>query len=173
MTKSEYQKLAIRKSVWNFGMPPIVYYTLGMAGEAVELFEKLQIFHKSRDDKDKDAVVLELGDFLWYFSAILHEMEIDFGKFSYKETSSFWGLSLFLEIGMILDRIKKMFRDNKGKMNLRTRFSIEYHMSKILSLVVELSNDLNVRLETVMRLNIKKLKDRENRGVIHGDGDNR
>ena len=68
MNMNEYQELAgttVKESVKD----DIVYFTLGLTGEAGEVADKIK---KSIRDRElsADAMLLELGDVLWYISQI-------------------------------------------------------------------------------------------------------
>jgi len=66
-----YQKLANGTAIYNSKFS-ILYPTLGLAGEAGEVAEKIKKI--IRDDKqiidEKEDIAKELGDVLWYVAAI-------------------------------------------------------------------------------------------------------
>jgi len=66
-----YQKLANATAIYNSKFS-ILYPTLGLAGEAGEVAEKIKKI--IRDDKqivdEKEDIAKELGDVLWYIAAI-------------------------------------------------------------------------------------------------------
>jgi len=78
MTFNEYQELSIQTSKRSYGMPAIAYFSLGLAGEAGEVAEKIKKLF--RDDaggltaERREAIVKELGDVLWYLSAVAYEL---------------------------------------------------------------------------------------------------
>jgi NTP pyrophosphatase (non-canonical NTP hydrolase) len=80
MEFNEYQKLAIKTAIY----PPVgkgyVYPTLGLAGEAGEVAERVKKIFRDHGGEmtpeDKELLVKELGDVLWYISAISHELEV-------------------------------------------------------------------------------------------------
>lgn len=59
---------------------PIVYPTLGLANEAGEVAGKIKKIFRDRGgvitDADRDALVLELGDVLWYMAQICTELGV-------------------------------------------------------------------------------------------------
>ncbi len=81
MEFNEYQKLAIKTAVYPCVGKNFVYPTLGLAGEAGEVAEKVKkVFRDSNGEmtaEQKELLVKELGDVLWYVSAIAHELGTD------------------------------------------------------------------------------------------------
>lgn len=80
MTFDDYQKKAITTDVYG-GKGDIlsvafVNKVLGLAGEAGEVAEKVKKLQRNNDgklnDKDREEMLKELGDVLWYLSAITH-----------------------------------------------------------------------------------------------------
>jgi len=80
MNLNEYQKKAKRtagrvniKSDW-------VYPVLGLVGEAGEVADKVKKIFRDKNGKisseDKDALISELGDVLWYLSEIASQLDV-------------------------------------------------------------------------------------------------
>lgn len=69
-----YQEAAARTGGTVATDHPIVYPTLGLANEAGEVAGKVKKIFRDRhgqiSDADREALVLELGDVLWYLSEI-------------------------------------------------------------------------------------------------------
>ncbi len=81
MELNEYQIKARQTALYpDVGDNPI-YPTLGLAGEAGEVAEKvkkvLRDKHGRFDQASKDAILLELGDVLWYVSQLSSELGFD------------------------------------------------------------------------------------------------
>jgi NTP pyrophosphatase (non-canonical NTP hydrolase) len=78
MEFNEYQKLAIKTAVYPIVGKNFVYPTLGLLGEAGEIAEKVKkIFRDSGGEmsqEQKELLIKELGDVLWYISALSHEL---------------------------------------------------------------------------------------------------
>lgn len=78
MTFDEYQKKSRETAIYPDLGSNIVYPTLGLAGEAGEVAEKVK--KAIRDDKGivseerKDLIEGELGDVLWYVAQIATEL---------------------------------------------------------------------------------------------------
>ena len=77
-------------------------------------------------------------------------------------------LGLCGESGEVAEKIKKQYRD--GKLDVEALIK---ELGDVLWYWTRLCDELNVDPEAVINLNIRKLLDRKNRGVIQGSGDNR
>lgn len=78
-------------------------------------------------------------------------------------------LGLVGEAGEVSEKIKKLFRD-------KNKFSddeVLKELGDVLFYTVALSNIFNGSLRKIMEMNMAKLDDREQRGVLKGSGDNR
>ena len=82
-------------------------------------------------------------------------------------------LGLANEAGEVLGKIKKVLRDANGEFNEANNKGIADEIGDTLWYLAALSRDIGYDLETIANINIKKLKDRQERGVIHGSGDTR
>ena len=127
-----------------------------------EIGELSEIFSKHmRDGKEitRDRVVKELGDVLWSLAAYDHvryelwhlqsipELELEF---SAPSRDAIYGVS------MALDRLEA------GE-----------HLSPRWTMFVMMCRHLKLSPLEVAKTNLSKLADRKNRGVIHGEGDER
>jgi len=81
-------------------------------------------------------------------------------------------LGLTGEAGEVADKVKKLIRDNR-KLTTKERVEIAKEVGDVLWYVAALARDLGVDMETIARLNLEKLRDRAQRGVIGGSGDDR
>jgi NTP pyrophosphatase (non-canonical NTP hydrolase) len=81
MLISEYQELSRRTATYPGAGENIVYPTLGLAGEAGEVAEKVKKL--LRDDggvlseERRAALAGELGDVLWYVAQVATEADLD------------------------------------------------------------------------------------------------
>lgn len=82
-------------------------------------------------------------------------------------------LGLANEAGEVLGKIKKVYRDKGGEYSAETLLSVESELGDVLWYVACLATELGLSLELVACHNIAKLKDRQSRGKLLGDGDNR
>lgn len=62
------------------GTGALTYPVLGLNGEAGEVAEKLKKIIRDHggeiDDAQRDALIKELGDVLWYVAACCHELDV-------------------------------------------------------------------------------------------------
>jgi len=73
MTFDEYQEFARSTAVYPEDCK-VVYPTLGLCGEAGEVAEKIK--KHMRDGRTLVGVGLELGDVLWYISALADDLGV-------------------------------------------------------------------------------------------------
>lgn len=88
----------------------------------------------------------------------------------------FWGLlycslGLASEAGEVAGKVKKMMRDGDDVDKLRNK-AIE-ELGDTLWYAARVADELNISLDTVAKENLAKLKDRKERGVLGGSGDDR
>ncbi len=82
-------------------------------------------------------------------------------------------LGLVGESGEIAEKIKKVIRDNDGKMTDEKKIEIGKELGDVLWYISQLATELGIDLNDVAQGNIDKLYSRMDRGVIQGSGDNR
>jgi NTP pyrophosphatase (non-canonical NTP hydrolase) len=82
-------------------------------------------------------------------------------------------LGLAGETGEVVEKIKKIFRDNKGKFEQEELELIKKELGDVLWYLTQIATDLGISLEDVAKHNIEKLYSRFDRGVIKGSGDTR
>lgn len=82
-------------------------------------------------------------------------------------------MNLAGECGEVCGKFAKVYRDEQGHFSEESFRLIKKELGDICWFVAELCTCLGVRMEDVMKLNIDKLTDRFNRGVIGGSGDER
>ena len=78
-------------------------------------------------------------------------------------------LGLYGEAGEVSEKVKKLFRD-KDKFKDEDMLK---ELGDVLFYTVALANIFGGNLRKVMEMNMAKLDDREQRGVLKGSGDNR
>lgn len=82
-------------------------------------------------------------------------------------------LGLCGEAGEFANKVKKIQRDEGGKLTTSRKLELIEELSDILWYVANLASELGVDLDTIAAANIDKLSSREERGVLHGSGDDR
>lgn len=81
MELSEYQRQSRVTAVYPGAGENIIYPTLGLAGEAGEVAEKVKKMIRDDagvlHDERRDAIAKELGDVLWYVAQVATEAGLD------------------------------------------------------------------------------------------------
>lgn len=77
------------------------------------------------------------------------------------------------ETGELLEKIKKLFRDDKGVLSEERKKAVVLEMGDIMWYMARLCDQLDIPFSDVPRMNIEKLYSRKDRDKLHGDGDNR
>ena len=81
-------------------------------------------------------------------------------------------LGLAGEAGELANKVKKLIRDGYEK-NKDYRTEISAELGDVLWYIAVLASDIGIELSDIATNNIIKLKDRQARGVIGGNGDTR
>ena len=83
-------------------------------------------------------------------------------------------LGLAGEAGEVCEKIKKVMRDSTHKSDFwNKRNDIGMELGDVLWYIANLASDLGLDLDDIATKNIDKLRDRERRNVLQGDGDDR
>ncbi len=82
-------------------------------------------------------------------------------------------LGLTNEAGEVAGKIKKIFRDREGVFSEADRTALQAELGDVLWYLAQVSTELGLSLDEIAGHNIAKLRDRQLRGKIQGDGDNR
>jgi len=82
-------------------------------------------------------------------------------------------LGLANEAGEVAGKIKKIFRDKDGIIGEEEREALKSELGDVLWYISQVCTELDISLDEVAEANINKLLDRQARGKIQGDGDNR
>ena len=82
-------------------------------------------------------------------------------------------LGLAGETGEVLEKIKKICRDDNGVISTAKKDDLTKELGDILWYVANLGIELDLELEDIAQINLAKLASRQDRNVIHGQGDNR
>jgi NTP pyrophosphatase (non-canonical NTP hydrolase) len=87
--------------------------------------------------------------------------------------AAYHSLGLAGEAGEVANKVKKIYRDDQGQLTPARVAAIKKEMGGALWYMATLANDLGFKLSEVAEANIAELRSRQQRGTIHGDGDNR
>ena len=90
-----------------------------------------------------------------------------------KRDVAYNALGISGESGEIADHVKKMFRDDEGKLTEERREVLKKELGDVLWYVASMAESMGFTLDEVAEANIQKIRDRKARGVQHGSGDNR
>lgn len=82
-------------------------------------------------------------------------------------------LGLCGETGEVAEKIKKIIRDKNFVIDQETQELLEKELGDVLWYLANICSKLKVSMDDVAKKNIEKLASRQQRGVIHGSGDNR
>ena len=91
----------------------------------------------------------------------------------YKDGIFYPTLGLCGESVEVAEKIKKIYGDNDGIISEYNKEQIVKEMGDVLWYIANLATDLNVSLEDVAKKNLEKIQTRQQKNLIHGDGDNR
>ena len=91
----------------------------------------------------------------------------------YKDGIFYPALGLCGESGEVADKIKKIYRDNDGIISEDNKEQLVKEMGDVLWYLANMATDLNMSLEDVARKNLEKIQIRQQKNLIHGEGDNR
>lgn len=82
-------------------------------------------------------------------------------------------LGLTGEAGEVSDKVKKLFRDRNGELNAPYRRDIAKELGDVFWYLSALADEIGYTMGEIAAMNISKLADRQQRGKLGGDGDNR
>lgn len=171
---SNYQQQAIEFDI----TPPnaqTLCIMLGHVGEFGEVCEKLKKFLRGGGQLDnlnehralKKELLKELGDVWWYFN--VHTYRHGFYLDEPNDPGDYVNSTLESLISDLLKSLAEMWSDSVvwGKPSeLYTFANFNFAFQGIVA-------KLGLNLVTVEQSNLKKLRSRQERGLIHGEGDNR
>lgn len=177
MQLGKYQKEARKTAIYpNLGKN-LHYPALGICGEWGEFCGKLLLDNQTlRQKKNKEALLIELGDMLWYVANLATEIEISLESIIladrvFKLERPFQEMAEV--IGKIAEIVKKTERDNQGRLTDIAREFVTANLVQVLRFIGYFASELGSSLEKVAEANIKKLTSRKKRNQLRGSGDNR
>ena len=75
------------------------------------------------------------------------------------------------ESGEVLEKVKKIARDNDGQLDESRKEMLIYELGDVLWYMASICTELGIPMSEVAEKNIKKLQARLNTGTLHGEGD--
>ena len=82
-------------------------------------------------------------------------------------------LGLAGEAGEVAEKVKKVLRDKGGEFDAETVAALKKELGDVLWYVARLAAELDLDMGDVAAANLAKLSSRQDRGVLHGSGDER
>lgn len=82
-------------------------------------------------------------------------------------------LGLAGEAGEVVDKVKKIYRDNNGNFTDVKKIEIAYELGDALWYIACIAYDLEISLDDIAFWNINKLAGRKERNKLNGSGDHR
>ena len=77
------------------------------------------------------------------------------------------------ETGEVIEKVKKLIRPAEVSVSEEKRQDLKKEIGDVLWYISQLAKELGLSLDEIATHNIQKLADREQRGVIHSEGDTR
>ena len=82
MTLNDYQKEALVTAVFSGdAFMDLAHWVFGVTGESGEIAEKVKKIIRDKkgqlDDTDKEELIKEIGDVLWYLAVLAKHLEVD------------------------------------------------------------------------------------------------
>jgi len=152
-----------------------IYPFLGLNGETGELLQKILL-----SPYDIESIKKEMGDILWYCSAICSEFCVSLEILEQQSENFMLTNNLKLEEQLVIESsivseiVKKVLRDSEdGIFDKKSKDKIIEHLIVILYCLDGIAEYYDTNIEEIASGNISKLFDRKKRNVIGGSGDNR
>ena len=90
----QYQREAGKTAIYPDRFDNLYYPALGLAGEAGEVCEKIKKIMRDKNGKltedDQQLLIKELGDVLWYVSALADELDVFLGDVASTNLEKLW-----------------------------------------------------------------------------------
>jgi NTP pyrophosphatase (non-canonical NTP hydrolase) len=170
---SEYQTAAKATAIYP---APLMYPALGLCGECGELVYAIS-------ENKRSQIRGEIGDVLWYVANVAADADLLLSDVVGRDTFNMatplsWCVSgdqasLVVAAGIVAENVKKTIRDHGGKLTESRREKIRLALLDMLVALRSIASHYNVTLSQCAKENVSKLKSRQERGVLKGDGDNR
>jgi len=93
--------------------------------------------------------------------------------FNHNAKIMFHALGMAGEAGEVANKVKKIFRDDKGEVTDQRRDQIARELGGVYWYFTRLAADFGFTVEDIRDINWKELESRRQRGTVLGDGDDR
>jgi len=100
---------------------------------------------------------------------IWHEVDND----ELKPQWMYYVLGMAGEMGEFQEKIKKLFRDRKGEVDIGVKKDLVLELGDILWYMARFCDELEIPFDDIPSLNLAKLMSRKMRDKLQGGGDNR
>jgi hypothetical protein len=156
----------------------LTYPSLGLCGEVGELTQVCIV-------PDVYNIKKEIGDCLWYVSNVAYDSDLLLSEICNISTLGFLTFkpmflnredackNLSIQAGIVAENVKKTIRDNYGSLSDCRRKNIRNALVSILWALNYISTESDTTLNACAEANLEKLRSRQERGKLTGDGDNR
>lgn len=91
----------------------------------------------------------------------------------YEGDLSYKALAINGEAGELAEHVKKMLRDDDGILTNIRREALKKELGDILWYMSMMAKELGISFDDIAVSNLVKIRDRKERGVLRGSGDNR
>lgn len=178
MKLNEYQTGAVETAIYP---TPLAYPGLGLCGEVGE-FQEAWLAYDAGETEDTSVMLKEAGDVLWYLANVANDLGLKFSELALRKTfpkgEKRWSdlfdlLALSIEAGKIAEQVKKTIRDNGGVITPKRLKACQGASQRLLRGLADVLAGDDLTLVEAAKANNKKLKSRQERGKLTGDGDNR
>lgn len=160
-----------------FGPLGLAYTATGLISEVGEWSDAVM------QATGNDNIIRELGDVYWYFSQTCLEIgvkpsdalaartfnEVTVTTYPFEVAQNIATRACF----RLADQVKKHIRDDMDGITDIRASAIAWQVGEIMVAVIGHANLLRLDVNEVARINLAKLADRKERGVIHGTGGHR
>lgn len=174
MKLNEYQTGAVSTAIYP---GKLAYPTLGLCGEVGELAD-------AANCSNDENTLKEAGDVLWYVANVANDCGVELSEvckrktFQDKPKRVYWdndeaSIELIVQVGIVAENVKKTIRDNDGVLEDKRRANIVKALKKIVLVLSEVVNNAGSTLEKCAQMNLDKLRSRQERGKLTGDGNDR
>jgi NTP pyrophosphatase (non-canonical NTP hydrolase) len=194
MNYNEYQAAAKTTAIYPESAK-LTYPLLGLSGEFGEICEKVKKHIRDGRELDKDDLTKELGDVLWYLSAVSSDFDIklndvfDYVVNEYESAYSVIRYDVVTSLLLLSNAIGKLSEEFVCDDELTMQVSIDnandeefakYQeglrielLANILFYLIQLITAFELSIDNIADTNLAKLLSRKERNVLHGSGDNR